>query len=227
MKARRFRAVVFDLDGVLWDGEPLYHEAFNVVLKPYGHWIALDDPGYTGIIGKSVEAAWDWMRERFALNESPATFYRSYDEAVMDLLKEPRDRLPGVRELLAELKARGVPMGVASASLRNWVDATLAGLGLDGAFDATVTASEVEHSKPAPDLYLLAAKGLGVPPESCLAFEDTASGIASAQAAGMFAVQVRASSTALPPLPEADRVIERYADFDVGLLDTDLPQVEP
>jgi sugar-phosphatase len=77
----------------------------------------------------------------------------------------------------------------------------------------------VERSKPAPDLYLLAAKGLGVVPEDCLAFEDTPSGIASAQGAGMFTVQVRASSTALPPLPQADLVIESYSEFDLRLLD--------
>jgi HAD superfamily hydrolase (TIGR01509 family) len=214
-----FRAVVFDLDGVLWDGEPLYHEAFNVVLKPYGHAIALTDPEYTQIIGMSVEAAWDWMRTRFALEESPVVFYRAYNEAVLELMKEPREPLPGVRELLAELKAHGVPVGLASASLRNWVDVTLMGLGLNGAFATTATASEVERSKPAPDLYLMAAKGLGVPPEDCVAFEDTPSGIASAQHAGMFAVQVRASSTALPPLPQADLVIESYAEFDLSLLD--------
>ena len=221
-----YRAVVFDLDGVLWDGEPLYHEAFNVVLKPYGHSIALTDPDYTQIIGKSVEAAWDWMRERFQLTESPAVFYRVYNEAVLDLMKQPREPLPGVRELLAELKARGVPVGLASASLRNWVDVTLQGLGLNGAFVTTATASEVERSKPAPDLYLLAANGLGVPPESCLAFEDTPSGIASAQGAGMFAVQVRASSTALPPLPEADVVIEKYSEFDLSLLEAESTEVE-
>jgi len=215
----RFRAVVFDLDGVLWDGEPLYHEAFNVVLKPYGHSIALTDPEYTQIIGKSVEAAWDWMRTRFALTESPAVFYRAYNEAVLELMKQPREPLAGVRELLAELKARGIPVGLASASLRNWVDVTLVGLGLNRAFATTATASDVERSKPAPDLYLMAAKGLGVPPEECVAFEDTSSGIASALGAGMFAVQVRASSTALPPLPQADLVIEDYSEFDLTLLD--------
>jgi HAD superfamily hydrolase (TIGR01509 family) len=214
-----YRAVIFDLDGVLWDGEPLYPEAFNVVLKPYGHSIALTDPDYVQIIGKSVEAAWDWMRTRFQLNESPSVFYRAYNEAVMDLLKDPREPLAGVREILDELKGRGIPVGLASASLRNWVDATLAGLGLNGAFAASVTASEVERSKPAPDLYLKAAQQLGIAPEDSLAFEDTPSGIASAQAAGMFAVQVRASSTALPPLPQADMVIERYSEFDMSLLD--------
>jgi HAD superfamily hydrolase (TIGR01509 family) len=212
-----FRAVIFDLDGVVWDGEPLYHEAFNVVLAPYGH--SVTESNYSHIIGLSVEAAWDWVRERFSLTESPAVFYRAYNEAVLELMRQPREPLPGVSELLARLKSRSIPVGLASASLRQWVDVTLGGLGLNGAFAATVTASEVEHSKPAPDLYLTAARQLGVPPAACVAFEDTPSGIASAQRAGMFAVQVRASSTALPPLPEADMVIETYSQFDISLLE--------
>ena len=214
---RRFRAVIFDLDGVIWDGEPLYHEAFNVVLAPYGHTVTESD--YSRIIGLSVEAAWDWVRQHFSLSESPAVFYRVYNDAVLELMKQPREPLPGVSELLARLKARGIPVGLASASLRQWVDTTLGGLGLNGAFATTVTASEVEQSKPAPDLYVTAAERLGVPPGECLAFEDTPSGIASAKAAGMFAVQVRAGSTALPPLPQADMVIDKYADFDLSVLE--------
>ena len=216
---RPLHAVVFDLDGVIWDGEPLYHEAFNVVLKPYGHSISITDPAYVQIIGKSVEAAWDWMRSRFALTESPAVFYRAYNEAVLELMKHPIEPLPGVRDLLSELRRRGIPIGLASASLRQWVDATLVGLGLQDAFDATVSASEVQQSKPAPDLYLAAADRIGVPPERCLAIEDTASGIAAAKAAGMIAVQIRAASTALPPLPQADFVLEEYSQFDLSLLE--------
>jgi len=215
--SRRLRAVVFDLDGVLWDGEPLYHEAFNVVLAPYGHTVTPED--YSSIIGHSVEAAWEWVLTRFKITESPGRFYHAYNEAVLKLLAQPVEPLPGVRELIGELRRRGVPVGLASASLRQWVDATIHGLGLEDAFDTTVSASEVEHAKPAPDLYLKAARQLGVPASECLAVEDTGAGIASAKAAGMFAVQVRAASTALPPIPQADMVIEDYSQFDLRLLD--------
>jgi len=211
-----FAAVIFDLDGVLWDGEPIYHEAFNVVLAPYGHRVTDED--YSHIIGHSVESAWDWVRRHFGLVEPPERFHREYDETVLRLLATPADPLPGVRELLRELRRRRLPLGVASASLRQWVDATLRGLRLESAFDTVVSASEVQHAKPAPDLYLAAARQLGVEPERCLAFEDTKTGITAAKAAGMFAVQVRAASTALPPLPEADLVIEQYSEFDLGLV---------
>jgi HAD superfamily hydrolase (TIGR01509 family) len=212
-----YRAVVFDLDGVLWDGEPLYHEAFNVVLEPYGYSVTSED--YVNIIGHSVEAAWGWVLNNFKIREDPEKFLRRYNEAVLELLAQPVEPLPGVRELLAELRSRGLPIGLASASLRQWVNATIRGLHIENAFDATVSASEVEHSKPAPDLYLAAAEKLGIPPGDCLAVEDTGAGIAAAKAAGMFAVQVRASSTALPPLPQADLVIDDYSEFDLSLLD--------
>jgi HAD superfamily hydrolase (TIGR01509 family) len=213
----KYRAVVFDLDGVLWDGEPLYHEAFNVVLEPYGYSVTSED--YVNIIGHSVEAAWGWVLNNFKIREDPEKFLRRYNEAVLELLAQPVEPLPGVRELLAELRSRGLPIGLASASLRQWVNATIRGLHIENAFDATVSASEVEHSKPAPDLYLAAAEKLGIPPGDCLAVEDTGAGIAAAKAAGMFAVQVRASSTALPPLEQADLVIDDYSEFDLSLLD--------
>jgi len=214
---RTFRAVIFDLDGVLWDGEPLYHEAFNLVLAPYGHRVSDDD--YAQIIGLSVEAAWQWVLRRFDLTASPDGFLRAYNEAVLRLLQRPVEPLPGVRPLIDALRSRGVPIAVATASLRPWVDATLRGLGLRDAFAVVVSASEVENAKPAPDLFLSAAARLDVPPDRCLVVEDTAPGIAAAKAAGMYAVQLRAASTALPPLPEADLVLDALIDFDFSLLD--------
>jgi HAD superfamily hydrolase (TIGR01509 family) len=217
--ARTFRAVIFDLDGVLWDGEPLYHEAFNVLLEPYGYHLTKDD--YDSIIGLSVEGAWDWVRRRFELSMPPADFLRAYNETVLRLLQRPVEPLPGVRALIGDLRHRGVPVAVASTSLRAWVDATLRGLDLEGAFDAVVSATEVANGKPAPDLYLAAAARLNIPPERCLAVEDTGPGIAAAKAAGMFAVQLRAASTALPPLPEADLVLDSLTDFDLSLVDAE------
>ena len=219
-----FGAVIFDLDGVLWDGEPLYHEAFNVVLAPLGHHVSEDD--YNQVIGQSVEACWDWMWERFKLAEPAASFLPAYNRAVLQLLERPVEPLPGVRPLISELKRLGVPIAVASASLRAWVDATLRGLGLEDAFEATVSASDVARAKPAPDLYLAAAARLGVAPEHCLAVEDTLPGVRSAKAAGMFVVQLRAASTALPPLDEADLVLDDLSQFDVSVLAPAVPEVQ-
>jgi len=98
------------------------------------------------------------------------------------------------------------------------VDATLAGIGLADEFGTTVAAGEVPHAKPAPDLYLKAAANLGVDPKLCVAVEDTPSGVRAAKAAGMYAIQIRAASTALAPIDEADAVIEDFGEFDRSLL---------
>lgn len=211
----KYHAIVFDLDGVLWDGEPLYHEAFNVVLRPLGHIVTPED--YAQIIGNSVEHAWAWVLNRYGIAEEPASFYRAYDAAVLKLLSKPVEPIPGVRDVLRELKSRRIPVGLASASLRQWVDATLVGIGLAGQFDTTVAAGEVPHAKPAPDLYLKAAENLGVDPKLCVACEDSPSGLKAAKAAGMYAIQVCAASTALPPQADADAIIQDYTEFDLGL----------
>jgi len=165
-----------------------------------------------------VEASWEWVRARFHLSDPPDRLLRAYNEAVLGLLQQPIEPLPGVRSLIDKLRAHAIPTAVASASLRAWVNATLKGLGLQDAFDAVVSASEVDNGKPAPDLYLAAAQQLAVAPDHCLAFEDTPAGIAAAKAAGMFAVQVRAASTAFPPLPEADLVVDSFLEPGLSLL---------
>lgn len=210
-----YQAIVFDLDGVLWDGEPLYHHAFDVVLEPYG--VTVTSEEYVAIIGSSVEAAWQHVLDTKHIDEPVTKFLQPYDDAVMQLLSGPIETLPGAREVLRELNARGIPVGLASASLRNWIDATLAGLGLADQFRTTVAANEVAHAKPAPDLYLQAARNLGVHPELCVAVEDTLFGVRSAKAAGMYTIQLRAASTALAPLDEADAVIDDYSQFDLTL----------
>ena len=109
-------------------------------------------------------------------------------------------------------------MAVASSSLPAWIEALLGGIGLEGAFDALVSASMVPHPKPAPDIYEEAARRLGKRPERCVAIEDTPTGMAAAKAAGMFTVQVRSSSTAWPPMDDADIVLDSLRDFDLALV---------
>ncbi|HXG41669.1 MAG TPA: HAD family phosphatase [Dehalococcoidia bacterium] len=220
--AGRFQAVVFDLDGVLWDGEPLYHRALNAVLRPLGH--ALDYETYTrSVAGLSVEECWEWARDRFGLPQPLAELLAAYHEAVLGLLRNGVQPLPGVRRLVGRLRAVGVPLAVASSSRREWVEATLQGLGLEGAFQAVVTASDVERAKPAPDLYLAAARLLQVPPQRCIAIEDTPTGLRAAKAAGMLAVQLRAASSSFPPEPEADLVLDSLCHFDLDLLQAGTP----
>jgi HAD superfamily hydrolase (TIGR01509 family) len=214
-----YEAVVFDMDGVLADSEPEYFAAMQEVLAPLGHEVTEQDQ--RAVMGHSIEDTWEYLRERFALGEDLSSLMQAYDEALLRRLAVPRQTLPGVSELVSALRERGVPVAVASSSLASWIEALLGGLRLQGEFDALVPATMVPHPKPAPDIYIEAARRLGKAPERCIAIEDTPTGLAAAKAAGMLTVQVRASSTAWPPQPEADVVLETLRDFDLRLVSSD------
>lgn len=213
-----FRAVVFDMDGVLADSEPVYLDAVNAVLASLGK--QMSPELHEAIMGHGVEATWEVLIARLYLPGTVSDYLAPYDRELVERLAKLSQPLPGVRELVEELRRRGVPIAVASSSWPGWIDALLGGIGLKDAFEIRVSATMVAHPKPAPDLYLLAAERIGVLPAECIAIEDTGTGLRAAKAAGMFAVQVRAASTAFPPLPEADLVLETLADFDLSLLGT-------
>jgi len=205
------------MDGVLADSEPVYFTAMQSVLAPLG--VTITDEHQRNVMGSSIENTWRYLAETFRL-EGPLDHYvEAYDLQLRRLLAQVHEPLPGVRELIAALKQRNVPVAVASSSIPEWIDALLGGLGLRDAFAAAVSAREAGASKPAPDVYLLAAQRLNADPGRCIAIEDTPTGIASAKAAGMFAVQTRSASSAFPPLEAADLVLDSLLDFPMSLLD--------
>lgn len=212
----RFRAVVFDMDGVLTDSEPAFYAAVNDILSRYGKQIGLDE--YAGFIGSATPAMWAAMIE---LKELPATLdeiLEAYEEPLMRRLREPRPPLPGAIELLAELRGRGVPTALCTASYRRWVDAILDGAGIRHEFDAYATADAVSATKPSPEPYLLSATMLGVAADACIAVEDSVNGLRSALGAGMFVIQLRATSTAVAEQPGVALVITSLGEFPVDLV---------
>ena len=212
-----YAAVVFDMDGVIADSEPVYYDAINVVLAPIGK--RMTPELQRAVMGHGVAETWDVLRRELGLDGPLDALVQAYDRELCRQLALVDETLPGVRELIAALRERRLPVALASSSWPGWIDALLVGTRLAGAFDALVSAKEVAHGKPAPDIYLLAAERLGVAPERCVAIEDTPTGIAAAKAAGMLAIQVRAASTAFPPLPAADLVLPTLRDFDLSLFE--------
>jgi len=205
------------MDGVLADSEPVYVAAIDAVLASRGK--KMDRALHEKITGHGVHATWETLIEAMYLPGGVTDYLDAYDRELRVRLAQVHNALPGVKHLIAALRERRVPIAVASSSWLAWVDALLAGIGLRDAFDAVASATEVENPKPAPDLYLLAALRIGVPPTQCIAIEDTPTGLTAARAAGMLAVQVRSASTAFPPLPEADLVLASLENFDLALLD--------
>lgn len=214
-----FAAVIFDMDGVLVDTEPVHQAAMTAFMLPD----VLTDEHYHGLVGMGTETTMRWLRDTFGRSESVAELRRGYHEAVSETLAHARlTALPGVRDLIAAVDARALPIAVASQSAPAWVRATLRACGLHRAFPLAVTADEVPRAKPAPDIYLHTAARLGVDPRRCLAIEDSVLGVRSARDAGMTVVQTRETGFAASPQPGAF-VLQSLCGFNPAWLDEGLP----
>jgi len=180
-------AVVFDLDGVLLDSEQVWDEVREELVKERGgRW---HEQAQTEMMGMSSVEWSRYMHDELDLPEPPEEISA---EVVRRLDEVYRKRLPlidGAREAVERLAARW-PLGLASSSNRVVIDLVLDLSGLARYFRVTVSSEEVPRGKPAPDVYLEAARGLGVPPERCAAVEDSHNGIRSAKAAGMRVIAI-------------------------------------
>ncbi len=216
------RAVIFDMDGVLVDGEPLHFAAAREVLAGFGAELTWET--YTDWIGETFDTIWPDIQRRFALPVDRGEYERAFGPRVQEQYERHAVAMPGAHDLLGRLCAGGVPLGLATSTKRPRVDIALARLDLDRFLTVTVSGDEVSRGKPDPEIYLTAAGRLGVAPDRCLVLEDSPAGVASARAAGMRAIGVRINGGSGRPLDGADRIIESLADFDLGWVET--PQHE-
>ena len=203
-------AVVFDLDGVLLDSEQLWDETREQLAKERGgRW---HDRAQRDMMGMSSREWSRYMHETIGLPESPEDINREVVERLAAAYREQLPVIPGAREAVERLAARW-PLGLASSSNRELIDLALELLGVRRLFKATVSSEEVARGKPAPDVYLEAARRLGVDPAHTAAIEDSHNGILAAKAAGMRVIAI--PNRHFPPderaLEQADLVLDSPA----------------
>ena len=181
-------AVIFDFDGTILDSETAEYQAHRRFFADHGVELT-EDEWCTGI--GIVQPASHWW-ERLCQRASAAPTYEEFREKTRHYFTEhvPMEPMPGINALIGALVAAGIPRGVASAASSRWINKALADLKLADSFDAVVTGDQVRYTKPAPDVYLEAARRLGVLPEHCVAIEDSGPGLAAARAAGMRTVVI-------------------------------------
>lgn len=196
------KAVLFDLDGLMADSEPLARWAWNQSLAAYGH--HLDDEAYHAILGLRLSDSARVLCERFSLPVSPTQAAQERDRLFLEAVPTRLRARPGLYSLLDTLTERGLPLGVATSGHHRYVGLALQTLGIADRFQAIVTGDDVHRGKPAPDVYLAAAGQLRVNPIHCMALEDTPLGLAAARAAGMFCVAVPNADTASADFSAAD-----------------------
>ncbi len=217
----RMTAVIFDMDGVLVDGEPLHFAALNEILADEG--ARLDVDAYRRYLGTTMQHTWDDLRARFNLRHDFDHYAQRYDAAVMEQYRRQAQPTSGALALLERLRHAGVPCAVASSSNRRWVDAALETLAMSQFFTITVSGDEVTQSKPNPEIYRVAAEQLGEAPEHCLVVEDAPAGIESGRRAGMRVVAVRTEMTEGLSLDGATHTIDSLEQFDLAWLDESQP----
>lgn len=203
-------AVIFDLDGVLLDSEQVWDEAREQLANERGgRW---HPEAQRDMMGMSSTEWSRYMHETIGLPEPPEQINREVVERLTASYREHLPALPGAEEAIERLAACW-PLGLASSSNRELIDLALELLGVEHLFAATVSSEEVAGGKPAPDVYLEAARRLGVEPTRAAAVEDSHNGILAAKAAGMRVVAIPNSH--FPPdgaaLAEADAVLDSLA----------------
>ena len=208
-------AVVFDMDGVLVDTEHLWDEVREELT---GEWGGRYTPeAQEAMMGMSSHEWSRYLHETVGLRESPETINAEVVRRMLARYEIELPVVPGAGEAVRRLADDGYRLAVASSSNRELIDAVLRRLELAALFEATVSSEEVGRGKPAPDVYLEAARRLDVPASRCAAVEDSASGIRAAHAAGMrvLAYPNRHYPPSAEALALADRVLDRLDELGI------------
>lgn len=207
----RFAGVVWDVDGVLVDSEPLHFAAMVAVLG--GHGLAYDAAENARWVGKGLGEIWEGIP---GLAAAGLTFEGLLAKWIARYVARADSTLarPPAPAIVADLARRGVPQAAASSSPRAIVEANLRAAGVAGHLVAALACEDVARSKPAPDLYLAAVARLGLPATACLAIEDTETGVAAARAAGLTVLAWPNAMTREMDFSAADAVLDDLAQFD-------------
>lgn len=181
------RAVIFDMDGCLVDSEPMSLETLSELMAAEGLQATTDELRRK-FLGVSIQSIVSHIAETLGRDDLP-DFARDFEERLLARYPAELRVIPGIPALLDDLTARGIAVAIATGSSVHRLGITLDVAGLADRFGARIfSADQVRRGKPAPDLFLLAADRLGIPPQACAVMEDSPHGIVGARAAGMRAV---------------------------------------
>lgn len=211
------KGFIFDMDGVLVDSEPAHIQQEERSFARHG--VVLDETELSRFTGTTQRYMWNAIKTKYGLADSVDCLMADHRQQLMNVFNStPLPPMPGVKQLLVTLKEAGLPCAVASSSPRELVELILRKAGLQLFFKEIVCGDEVKHSKPDPEIFLTAAKRLGIPPSSCVVVEDSAHGVAAAKAAKMFCVGLRNPNSGQQDLSAADFCVHHHSEIGHWLL---------
>ena len=207
------KAVIFDMDGVLVNTEPLWSRGDKEFFKKRG--IKYNDEFKAEIIGKSQDRNAKFYKNKFNLKEPLSKIMEERLKIIHSLYKSKISTKPGASSLIKHLHKNNYIIALASNSSMKLINTTLKRFNLNKYFSAKTSGEEVKNGKPAPDIYLAAAKKIKVKPSECLVVEDTGSGISAAKKAGMFCVALLDKKYyKKKALNQADMIIESLKEIN-------------
>jgi HAD superfamily hydrolase (TIGR01509 family) len=212
---RQVQAIIFDMDGVIVDSEARHERAFLEIVRQIGYADKLQTR-FADYIGRSDKLLWKDFVARYKPSQTAAELLAMKSRLVVEMISREQPLFDGLPELIEKLAPR-YALGLASGSEREVVEAVLGIRRLGRFFSAVVTDSDVEHGKPAPDIFLRAAELLKVAPKNCCVIEDSKPGVAAGLAAGMQVIAITNTHPA-GELLHATRVVRTYKEIERLLL---------
>lgn len=207
------RGVIFDMDGVIINSEPVYRDMNIEIFKHLG--IEVEEKHQLEYIGVTKWKKWELLKERYQLPLSIEELIEVqrgfFSKAVWDYKSL---LFPQVITLLEKLKSKNIPMALASSSGRETVDKVLKSCGLTEYLKKTVSGDEVVNGKPDPEIFLKAAQKIELPPEQCIVIEDSYNGLVAAKKANMYGIGVRHQGIGMD-LSIADEVVDSLAEIEI------------
>ena len=206
------KAVIFDMDGVLVNTEPLHFRCWKKVFGDEG--IDLDYDIYKACIGSTMTFLLQLIRDNYGktFEDKQVIFDRMAAEKDRLIREEGYPKLPGLEQVVRRLHEQGYLLAVASSSPMRHIDQALEELGIADCFAVKVSGENVPHPKPAPDTFLIAAEKLGVSPKNCLVVEDSTNGGRAAAAAGMKCVWFHNPDSGDQMIPQAVLELTSWED---------------
>ncbi len=200
------KAVIFDLDGLLANTEPLHYRAWKDTLKKYD--IPFTEDNFMNVVGKGSEWTAEFLDEKFSLTADKKILIAEKRKRFWEIIEDVKP-MKGARELASKMREK-FKVALATNSTRAYADKVLNTIGIDE-FEVMVTGDDVKNLKPSPEIYVLAAKKLNLRPEECVAIEDSPSCVESAKKAGLKCIAVPNKYTKHQDFPDHDMTAESLA----------------
>ncbi len=209
-----FKAVIFDMDGVLVDSEPIRFEIMKKFCQKLG--FTLTDEKLSTFVGGKDTEKWKTLKMENSLPQPPEELERKEIKLYKDHIKNLSeiDPIDGSVELLEKLTEGGIKKGLASSAQREVINLILDRLGIEAYFEVTISGYEVENAKPAPDIFLETAKRLDVLPKECVVIEDSQNGARAAKAAGMKCIGFLNPNSGNQDLSFVDMIVRNLSELD-------------